>query len=65
MSSNKPLFHTTEYMIKEVLSNMETDKPQASQTKNKKSIRNEPNKGMALNKSFSLDKSKYSLRNYT
>ena len=32
MTSNKPLFPTTEEMFKEVISNMETDKPQASQT---------------------------------
>ena len=33
MSSNKPLVPTTEKMVKEVINNMETDKPQASQTK--------------------------------
>ena len=52
-------------MIKEVISNMETDKPQASQTKNKKSIRNESNNGMPLNKSILLDKSRSSSRTET
>ena len=32
MSSNKPLVPTAEEMVKEVISNMEIDKPQASQT---------------------------------
>ena len=45
-------------MAKEVISNMEPDKPQASQNKNKKSMTNESNKGMAFNKSSSLDKSR-------
>ena len=53
MSYNNTLVPTEEEMVKEVISNMETDKPQASQTKNKESII----KGMALNKSSSLDKS--------
>ena len=35
MSSNKPLVPTAEDIVKEVISDMETDKPQASQTKNK------------------------------
>ena len=43
---------------------METDKPQAYQTK-KKSISNESNKGMSLNKSNSLDKSRSSPRTET
>ena len=60
MSSNKPLVPTTEEMVKEVVSNMETDKPRASQTKNKNSISNASNKFMALNKSSSLDKSRSS-----
>ena len=47
-------------MVKEVIINMEKDKPQASQTKSKKSIINESNKGMAWNKSSSLDKSRCS-----
>ena len=38
----------------------ETDKPQASQTKKDKSISNESNKGMPLNKSSSLYKSRAS-----
>ena len=57
MSSNKLLVPTTENMVKEVISNMETDKPQAYQTKKYKYISNESNKGMALNKSSSLDSS--------
>ena len=57
MSSNNPLVPTTENMVKEVIINMETDKPQASQTKKDKYISNESNKGMALNKSSSLDNS--------
>ena len=48
---------TTENMFKEVISNMETDKPQEYQTKKDKSISNESNKGMSLNKSSSLDNS--------
>ena len=40
MSSNKPLVPTTEKMAKEVIINMERDKPQASQTKKYKSINN-------------------------
>ena len=52
-------------MVKEVISNMETDKPQASQTKNKNSIRNESNKGMVINKSNLLDKSRSSSGNET
>ena len=39
---------------------METDKPQTSQTKEDKSISNESNKCMALNKSRSLDNSRSS-----
>ena len=49
-------------MVKEVISNMETDKPQESQTRRDKSISNESNKGMALNKSISLDNFKASER---
>ena len=41
MSSNNQLVPTTENMVKEVISNTETDKPQASQNKKDKSIRNE------------------------
>ena len=62
MSSNNPLVPTTEQMVKEVIINMEKEKPQAYQTKNKKSISNESNKVMALNKSISLDKSRSSSR---
>ena len=51
---------TTEKMVKEVISNMETDKTQASQTKKDKSISNESNKGMALKKSSSLNRSRSS-----
>ena len=36
-------------MAKEVICNMDTDKPQASQTKKYKSISNEANRGTALN----------------
>ena len=46
MSSNKPLVPTTENTVKEVISNMEIDKPKASQNQKDKSISNEPNKGM-------------------
>ena len=60
MSSNNPLVPTTENMVKEVIINMETDKPQAYQTKKDKSISNESNKGMTLNKSSSLDNSRAS-----
>ena len=48
MSSNKPLVPTTVDMVKEVISNTETNKQQASQIKNKRSISNESNKGMAF-----------------
>ena len=65
MSSNNPLFPTTEDMVKEMISNMETDKTQASQTKNKKSIINVSKEGVALNKSSSLDKSRPSSRTET
>ena len=57
MSSNFPLIPTTEDMVKEVIGNLETDKPQESQTKKDKSISNESNKGTSLNKSSSLDNS--------
>ena len=63
MSSNKPLVPTTEDIVKEVISNMETDKPQASQTKKNNYISNESNKVIALNKSISLHKSRSSSRN--
>ena len=33
MSSNKPLVPTTQGVVKELISNMEIDKPQASKTK--------------------------------
>ena len=52
-------------MVKEVISSMETDKPQASQTKKDKFISNESNKGVALNKSSSLDHSMSSERTKT
>ena len=35
MSSNNPLVPTTKETVKEVISNLETDKPQAYQTQNK------------------------------
>ena len=44
---------------------MVTDKPQASQTNKDKSISNESNKVMALDKSRSLDKSRASQRTET
>ena len=56
---------TTEKMVKEVINNMETEKPQESQTKKDKYISNEPKKGMALNKSSSLDNSGASQRTET
>ena len=65
MYSNKPLVPTTEKMVKEVINNMETDKPKASQTKKDKSISNESNKFMALDKSSSLYKSRASQRTET
>ena len=48
-----------------MIGNLETEKPQASQTKNKNTISNESNKGMVLNKLTSLDKSKSSSRTET
>ena len=51
MFSNNPLVPITENIVKEVINNMETDKPKAYQTKKDKSIRNEPKRGMALNTS--------------
>ena len=65
MYFNKSLVPTTENMSKEVISNTETDKPQASQTKKDKYISNESNKGMALNKSISLDNPRSSERTET
>ena len=65
MSSNKTLVPTTENMVNEVINNMETDKPQESQTKKDKSISNESNKGTALDKSSSLDNSRGSQRTDT
>ena len=65
MSSNKPLVHTTENLAKEVINNMKTEKPQEYQTKKDKYISNEPKKGMALNKSSSLDNSGASQRTET
>ena len=41
MSYNNPLVPNTENMVKEVINNTETDKPQASKNKKDKSIRNE------------------------
>ena len=41
MSSNIPSVPTIEDTAKKVISNMETDKPQSSKTKNKKPIINE------------------------
>ena len=61
MSSNNPLVPTTEDTVKDVIGNLKTDKQEASQTKNKKPIRNESYKDMALNKLTSLDKSSSSL----
>ena len=57
MSSNNQLVPKTEDMVKEVIINIKTDKPQASKTKKDRYIRNESSKGMALNKSSSLDNS--------
>ena len=50
MSSDNPLVPKTEETVKEVIGNFKLDKPQASQTKNIKPVRNESNKDMALNK---------------
>ena len=52
-------------MAKEVISNVETDKPQASQTKKDKYISNESNKCILLNKSSSLNDSRDSERTET
>ena len=65
MSSNNPLVPTTEKTVKEIVGNLKTDKPQASQTKNKKPIINESNKCMTLNKPSSLGKSRPSSRTET
>ena len=62
ISSNNPLVPTTENMVKEVINNTETDIPQVSKTKKDKSISNESNKCMALDKSSSLDNSRASQR---
>ena len=61
MSSNNPMVPTSEKKVKEVISNMETDKTQAF----KKYVINESNKGTALNKSTSLDNSRSSTRTET
>ena len=65
MYSNKPLVPTTERMVKEVIINMKTDKPQAFKTIKDEYIRNELNKDTALNKSSSLDNSRASERTET
>ena len=65
MFSNNPLVPITEKIVKEVINNMETDKPQASQTKQKIYISNESNKGVSFNKSSSLDNSRSSPRTET
>ena len=57
MSSNNPLVPTTEDTVKDVIGNLKTDKQEASQTKNKNPISNESDKGTALNKLTSLNKS--------
>ena len=58
MSSNNPLVHTKEDTVKDVIGNLKTEKQEASQTKSKKPISNEPEKETALNKLTSLDKSR-------
>ena len=58
MSYNKPLVPTTYNMVKEGIINKEIDKPQASKCKKYKSISNESNKDMSLDKSRSLDRSR-------
>ena len=50
MSSNWPLVPTIDRMVKEVIDNIETDKPQASESKKDKSIINESKNSMALDK---------------
>ena len=61
MSSKNPMVPKSEKKVKEVISNMETDKTQAF----KKYVFNESNKGTALNKSTSLDNSRSSTRTET
>ena len=56
---------TTEYTFKDVISNLKTDKQEASKTENENPIRNESYKDMALNKLTSLDKSSSSSRTET
>ena len=58
MSSNNPLVHTKEDTVKDVIGNLKTEKQEASQTKSKKPISNEPEKETELNKLTSLDKSR-------
>ena len=65
MSYNNPLVPNTEKMVKEVINNMETYKLQSSQTKKDKYISNKSNKGMSLDKSSSLNKSRASQRTET
>ena len=65
MSSNILLISTTEYTVKDVISNFKKYKQEASQTKNENPISNEPDKDVALNQLTSLDKSRYSSRTET
>ena len=58
MSSNNPLVPTTEDTAKDTIGDLKTDKQEASQTENKKTINNESDKDTALNKLNSLDKSR-------
>ena len=54
MSSNILLIPTTEETVKDVISNLKTDQQVASQIENEKTISNDSDKDMALNKLTSL-----------
>ena len=65
MSSNIPLINPTEDKIQDNIGNLKTDKQKASNSYFENPIREDIEKDMALNKSPSLDKSRYSQKSET
>ena len=65
MSSNNPLIHPKEDMVKEVIGNLKTDQQKASHKKIERPISKDTYKDMALNKLTSLVKSWSSSRTET
>ena len=60
MSFNILLILTTEDTVKDLIGNLKTDQQEASKIENKKSMSNNSEQDMALNKLTSLDKSRSS-----